>query len=420
MNSDTSKIYNVFTVREKIVLLLISLLFVAQPFDFVNKSAWIALVCVGILILISESSIFKHLVVRQLALVSLLLFIPGVLSYWNTYDVSRTNDYSVAILGMFLVGVSMCSLFRYKKILELLSTVIAITSFAWIFDGFIQYFFGKDLLGIPLNHGRVVGPFITSTHMGTLLSVMIPVVLKWLERFGWWTMILYLASLAAIILLTGVRVDWVTYLAAIILYFVWSKNGRILFATAIIPLVIIIVWITISSGSSSSFANKKVSTFKDGIPKTYKEWNRLLSKRVDIWTTGLHMFEEHPVVGIGARGFTSAYQDYRSADDYFDGSTDKKASPRHIHHPWFSILVETGIFGFLCSLGIVFFLFGITARSKWGIKLYSHPWLITLVLIVNPCNSMPPFYKSWWLPIVLLALVAHLSHLHDRSSSINK
>jgi O-antigen ligase len=418
MNSDTSKIYNVFTVREKIVLLLISLLLVAQPFDFINKSAWIALVCVGILILISESSIFKHLVVRQLALVSLLLFIPGVLSYWNTSNVEKTTVYVLQILGMFLVGVSMCSLFRHKKMLELLSTVIAITSFAWIFDGFIQYFFGKDLLGIPLNHGRVVGPFLTSTHMGTLLSLMIPVVLKWLERFRWWSMILYLASLATILIFTGVRTDWVTYLAALILYFAWSKKGRILFATVIIPMVIIIVWITISS---SSFAKNKVSALAEhGIPNTYNEWNNFLSKRLDIWTTGLHMFEEHPVVGIGARGFTSAYQDYRSADDYFDESIPKKNSPLHIHHPWFSILAETGTVGFVCFLGIVFFLFGITARSKWGIKLYSHPWLITLMLIANPCNSMPPFYKTWLLPIVLLALVAHLSHLHDRSSSINK
>jgi O-antigen ligase len=417
MKIDIPKIYNVITVREKIVLLLISLLFVAQPFEKILTPAWIALVCVGILILISEFSILKHLIVRQIALVSLLLFIPGVLSYWNTSNVEKTTVYVLQILGMFLVGVSMCSLFRHKKMLELLSTVIAITSFAWIFDGFIQYFFGKDLLGIPLNYGRVVGPFITSTHMGTLLSVMIPVVLKWLERFGWWTMILYLASLAAIILLTGVRVDWVTYLAALILYFVWSKNGRIFFATVIFPMVIIIFFIMILGSSS---ANQRVSTFKDGIPKTYKEWNRLLSKRVDIWTTGLHMFEEHPVVGIGARAFTSAYQDYRTAGDYFDDSTQKKESPRHIHHPWFSILAETGIVGFVCFLGIVFFLFGITARSKWGIKLYSHPWLITLILIANPCNSMPPFYKTWFLPIVLLALVAHLSHLHERSSSINK
>ena len=419
MKFDIPKIYNVITLREKIVFLLVSLLFVAQPFESVYKAASIALVCVGILILISESSIFKHLVVRQLALVSLLLFIPGVLSYWNAYNVDKTTDYVLQILGMFLVGVSMFSLFRYKKMLELLTTVIAITSFAWIFDGFIQYFFGKDLLGIPLDGGRVVGPFC-SIHMGTLLSVMIPVVLKWLERFRWWSMILYLASLAAFLILTGVRTDWVTYLAALILYFAWSKKGRIFFATIIIPMVIIIVWITISSGSSSSFANQRVSTFKEGIPKTYNEWNTLLSKRPDIWTTGLHMFEEHPVVGIGARGFTSAYQDYRSADDYFDDSTQIKESPRHIHHFWFSILAETGIVGFVCFLGIVFFLFGITARSKWGIKLYSHPWLITLILIANPCNSMPPFYKTWFLPIVLLALVAHLSHLHERSSSINK
>ena len=303
--------------------------------------------------------------------------------------------------------------------LELLTTVIAITSFAWIFDGFIQYFFGKDLLGIPLDDGRVVGPFC-SIHMGTLLSVMIPVVLKWLERFRWWSMILYLASLAVFLILTGVRTDWVTYLAALILYFAWSKKGRILFAAVILPMVIIIFWITISS---SPFAKSKASTFTEhGIPNTYEKVTSavksLLNKRWDIWTTGLHMFEEHPVVGIGARGFTSAYQDYRSADDYFDDSTQIKESPRHIHHFWFSILAETGIVGFVCFLGIVFFLFGITARSKWGIKLYSHPWLITLILIANPCNSMPPFYKTWFLPIVLVALVAHLSQLHEKSSSI--
>ena len=57
----------------------------------------------------------------------------------------------------------------------------------------------------------------------------------------------------------------------------------------------------------------------------------------------------------------------------------------------------------------------ITRRSAIGLSLYKYPWLLSLLLILNPINSMPPLTKMWWMPIVLLVFVAHIAQLEHRS-----
>jgi O-Antigen ligase len=64
---------------------------------------------------------------------------------------------------------------------------------------------------------------------------------------------------------------------------------------------------------------------------------QLGSYRYDIWRVGLHQFENHPLAGIGSRGFGAAYLQHRDSPD----------TPARAHSVELDALSELGIVGFL-------------------------------------------------------------------------
>jgi hypothetical protein len=72
------------------------------------------------------------------------------------------------------------------------------------------------------------------------------------------------------------------------------------------------------------------------------------------------------------------------------------------------MLAEKGIVGLFGLIGVIVLMFSITIRNSGWAKLHTYPWLLSFVLLINPLNSMPILFKTWWFPIVLLVIVAHL------------
>jgi O-Antigen ligase/Tetratricopeptide repeat len=64
---------------------------------------------------------------------------------------------------------------------------------------------------------------------------------------------------------------------------------------------------------------------------------QLGSYRYDIWRVGLHQFADHPLAGIGSRGFGPAYLQLRNSPD----------TPARAHSVELDALSELGIVGFL-------------------------------------------------------------------------
>jgi hypothetical protein len=138
--------------------------------------------------------------------------------------------------------------------------------------------------------------------------------------------------------------------------------------------------------------------------------NKATTGRVDIWEAGYNMFAEHPVTGIGAKCFGEAYATYKPNEEDIHGELMVEDG-RHAHHAWISTLAEFGLIGFFGLASAVAFLVLLTCKSRGGFNLYTYPWMLSFLLIVNPLNTMPPLFKMWWVPIVLLVIVAHLVDL---------
>lgn len=418
MSTSQTPIHNTLSWQEKVVLVFTSLLFVAQPITIADSRAWMFVLCgLGVWILFFQPQIYKRVGFWQFTAIVLLFHVPGVLSYWNTYSPKETTKFVFALLAFYAAGVTIFSLLCNKKAADAIMLIIAITSMVWVFDAIIQFVFGNDVFGIPLTPElRVTGPFSDGTHMGMLLAVTLPVTLKWLTKYHFTAQLVYLAALGFVLFLTGVRTDWVSYLVAIVLFYTWANHGRVFLLFGIAPILLVVGWMAMTY---SPLADARIGRFKQ-IPTSYVELNRTLSKRLDIWEAGMNMGSQNLLTGVGAKAFNHAYATYKSDNDPFEDAIDGQGGAYHAHHPWVAMFAETGLIGLVSLCSVVVLLLTLTIRSSRGFNLYHYPWMLSFILILNPINSMPPIFKMWWVPIVLLVITSHLASLERNNASVFK
>ena len=139
-----------------------------------------------------------------------------------------------------------------------------------------------------------------------------------------------------------------------------------------------------------------------------------LSGRTRIWGAALCMARQHPVNGVGARGFREAF----AACDPDAGETPAwgRGPAFHAHQIVFEILSETGV------IGLLFWLAGVAlAVRAWryadqAARRAARPAMFALAVTVFPLNTHLAFYSTFWggLTLLLAALFAGSLLARDR------
>ena len=68
-----------------------------------------------------------------------------------------------------------------------------------------------------------------------------------------------------------------------------------------------------------------------------------------MWDVGLNMFYDHPFTGVGDSHVSDVYKLYKEPEFHGEGS--------HLHSNFLMILATTGIFGFICYIGMIISIF---------------------------------------------------------------
>lgn len=404
------KIYNTITTQECIATCLIAILFVAQPFSGISRVPLFVLTGIGVWICLRDKEKIYRTSFYQLGIISLLFLIPGLISFWNTYSPEKTAYFVFIIMVCFYFsGVAIISTIWNDVCFKLLTAIISITSCLWVIDAIYELCVGKDMLGIPvMPSGRLSGPFSDSTHLGVLLVVLLPVTLSWLEKYNWILTLTYLTGLVFVLIFADVRTDLVTFMIAVPLYYMWTRRGRFTLLFILLPIILSVAGISFLIAQARPYNVSSVKSVEKLIDSSfsYKQADKFLSGRLDIWMTAWNMTKENPVTGVGAKAFNYAFEEYEASDQY--NVVDGKGGAYHAHHPWVSMVAEKGIVGLFGFIGVIVLMFSITTRNSGWAKFHTYPWLLSFVLLINPLNSMPILFKTWWFPIVLLVIVAHL------------
>lgn len=234
--------------------------------------------------------------------------------------------------------------------------------------------------------------------MASLSPFLLFAVARRLDTLGW---LLAAGAIGIVILLAGARAAWITY-ALVLVASGWRLLGlrRMLGVLAAGALVLVLLSL------SSVQVRDRILRTTYALTANESAVDAALSGRAQIWSAAGCMVMDHPINGVGARGFREAYPacDADSAQRPAWGG----GPALHAHQIVLEILSETGIIGLLLWLAGAALAWRAWRYATPQAKERARPAMLALAVTVFPLNTHLAFYSTFWggLTLMLAALYA--------------
>ncbi|SBV38119.1 conserved membrane hypothetical protein [uncultured Stenotrophomonas sp.] len=293
----------------------------------------------------------------------------------------------------------------------LLQMLSATSPLFWSLDQLKQLVSGHALC-LPQDvagPGRVNGVFgACNPKLGQVLASLSPFLLllagqRW-GRAGWAVAALF-AGIA--ILLAGSRASWITY-ALVLLFTGWRLLGARWMVLAMLAAVLGVA----ALGTGSTQVRERIAATLPALSGKAADINAASAGRGRIWSGALCMVREHPVNGVGVRGFRDAWPECDPA--HGQGAEWGDGPALHAHQLVLEILSETGL------LGLSLWLMG--AAMAWRAWRYAdvaareraRPAALALLVTVFPLNTHLAFHSAFWGGVLLLLAALYAGALTAR------
>jgi O-antigen ligase len=311
---------------------------------------------------------------------------------------------------------------------------LAIIVAVWTLDALVQaasgtspLFFGMDAAKLAVSGhrlcdandyllldrlGGVLGP--CNLKLGVVLASLSPFALhaagRRFGRLGW---LLATVAVGSVILLAGSRASWITFGLVLLLsgwrmlgwkrlFGVFAFGGVLLFALTFV----------------SPQVNERVQRTLQALTADHAGVDSALSGRGRIWAAAWCMAKQHPINGVGPRGFREAFP---ACDPEPDKIAAWGLGPAfHAHQLVLEILSETGVIGLLLWLAAA-----AMARRAWryaeaDARDAAYPAMLALAVTVFPFNTHLAFYSTFWGGVTLLFAALYAGALLGRESVAKK
>jgi putative inorganic carbon (hco3(-)) transporter len=306
-----------------------------------------------VILMFSRATVLKKLLLHD-PIVRATILLEGVILLTIPFAIWRGGAFEAATELLKMI------------ILQLLMTVFIDTqdrlrAILWLLSGFMVWFAGSALLaytrgefyeinGVQRAEGinsMVGGP----NELAGLLLALLPFAIALIRCNKKIWMKLLLAGCAVlglfVLLLTGARISLLA-LVAVALYAILRSKRKILNLSAAVALALI-VWFSLSPQYQERYLT--MSQYARG--GQLDDSNKL---RLAIWDAGWRMFLDHPILGVGAGQFPTAYGTIYSGK---------------LHTAWMNphnlLLQVTCELGLLGLGAFVYFLYQIWKANRWVI-----------------------------------------------------
>jgi O-antigen ligase len=257
--------------------------------------------------------------------------------------------------------------------------------------------------------GGVLGP--CNLKLGVVLASLSPFALYAAgRRLGRWGWLLAAIAVGCVILLAGSRASWITFGLVLLLsgwrllgwkrlFGVFAFGGVLLFALTFI----------------SPQVHERVARTLDALTADRAGVDSALSGRSRIWSAAWCMVKQHPINGVGPRGFREAFP---ACDPEPDAIAAWGLGPAfHAHQLVLEILSETGAIGLLMWLAAA-----AMARRAWrysepAAREAAYPAMLALTVTVFPFNTHLAFYSTFWGGVTLLLAALYAGSLLARDEA---
>jgi len=388
-------------------LLLAVMIIAWSPFSGGARVPTLLLAVVGAGLLLTKLRVLRQqLAVRRWTALFLLLWLPMWLSLLHAFDLKATLAAIAWFSLMYLAGLALVLLLQQTAYRHLLARGLGWVIALWILDSAIQYLCGVDMLGMPKTpEGRITGMF-SDLHQGILMLAVLPLIFyHWQPKYGWlaWAMLL---GAGVVIVLSGARGYLYIYMLMLLLG-LWRRQPgwKVWLAVLAIPLLVAML----SSLLNPQLAKTKLEATQAmtvSEQTTFDRFNHALTYRLNLWETGLRMWQAEPLTGIGSNNYKRAYAQYASrADDRF------VANRTHSHNIYVEWLAETGLVGGLGLVAIVVLCVRWFRQTDMLSQHQAWPYALPLMVIYFPINTTQPMLVPWWFPVLLLLACAFIASL---------
>jgi O-antigen ligase len=297
---------------------------------------WMPLIVYGIVQLVSVFVATNQATVIDMVIIYVkeMVFIAAVVLY-----VRKQADLRIFTWALILAGVAASVITIYQN--------MSGTDFQ--FFGFgqssAQIVVPGELEAVPRPSGYVGDPNFFALSLLPLIPLAAFRARH--EMQALWRVIAWLsiAALATAIVMTYSRGAYLA-LAVVVAGLVWCGfvRARTLLAGAIVLLLLLPVMPASYSGRFTSMVNATTSILGSDTPEAHGTKDSSVDSRVGEVTSGLHMFLDHPILGVGLHNYPEHFQ------EYVRPLGTKWRIPRSPHSLYVEIAAETGLMG-LASFG---------------------------------------------------------------------
>jgi len=323
----------------------------------------------------------------------------------------------------FRIGVFSCFIWylieKDKNILKYFYYALVICFSALVIDGYLQFFTGSNIAGLPKLGNRISSFFGDELIMGSYLSRLFPLLfaLFLVKKKGKYEMY-YIGVLFILvdilIYISGERTSFfflnLSTLFIIILIKEYQKFRLITFLVALI----IIVGLTFSSNELSNRMIKGPAKSM-GLVKDAQSKNIFTPSHDSLIKTAFNMFKDKPILGHGPKMFRKICSNEKYA-------TGVSPCDTHPHNFYVQLLAETGIIGF--SFLFVSFLYvlycafrqlkSIVLRQKRYLSDYQVCLLAGILITVWPFSPNGNFFHNWLIIVYSLPVGFYLQSIYTK------
>ena len=387
-----------FLTLPSYIIILLPAFLITGPF---LSDLGVSLVAIIFIINSIKNKLFKYfnnvffkifLIFWLIIIFSSLLSDNPIISLKNSFFYFRFGVFSLCFWYLLTVN---------KSLLKYLFISILICFSSLIIDGYIQYFFGQNLLGVKLyNEYRVSSFFGSELILGSYLSRFFPILFglfiflnqeKKNKLLLFFITIIFILS-EGLIFLSGERLAlFFMNLSAIFIILMIREYRVYRFWTYFSSIILILLLLNFYPDAKHRLVDQTINDFT----RNSKDIIYIFSKpHTDMYIAAYRMFLDNKFFGVGPRQFRNECDKY---------PVSEYSCETHPHNTYMELLSEAGIFAciiilflflFICYLSIKHLILKIF-RKKHYLDDFSICLISAVMISLWPFSPSGSFFNNW-------------------------